>query len=485
MTIASVLLALLTATSSPASDLDRACLARLPRRMVRTVPQAAPGRRAVDPQGISDQDDRHRPGGPSSAQRYHVDSVPTFIVVDGSGRELDRTAGLQSAAELARFYKAAAAKAQPPANSNAHTSARATTPAHGTDDNDDQAESPTENPAGINDDDRDERDNERSRAGLYQSQAMGNRRPDSGPRQPLDRLRLGHDHSQHARGIAHPDLCPYLQAGGRKSRSTPSEFPRQIMIDLFDGNLQGPKPAKVHFLEAVEGWAVDYDFDRDVGLIRIRPGRRLPACRVVPAHWQPTIADAGPHGRLLGRTRRDSLAHHHQPSADPEFLVGKPDLRSDRMRRGTQTGALRRRAVHRRRLPRGRLQLRRAARESRPVRDTSVDLHVLDRNNLMALYAPVSRGQRRAGGRWPYRWPTTAEQPSRSPASSVARPRRSSTKPPRRQRLGDGPIPQLGGRCPGYRYTGTHAPFSFRHHQAHCLATPPNSRCAGFAQDEN
>src|SRR5262249_6691504 len=67
----------------------------------------------------------------------------------------------------------------------------------------------------------------------------------------------------------------------------PSQFPRRIMIDLFDGNLQGTKPAKVHFLEAVEGRAVDYDFTRDVGLIRIRPGRRLPACRVVPAHWEP------------------------------------------------------------------------------------------------------------------------------------------------------------------------------------------------------
>ena len=37
------------------------------------------------------------------------------------------------------------------------------------------------------------------------------------------------------------------------------------MIDLFDGNLEGTKPATVHFLEQVEGWAVDYDFTRDVG----------------------------------------------------------------------------------------------------------------------------------------------------------------------------------------------------------------------------
>ena len=59
------------------------------------------------------------------------------------------------------------------------------------------------------------------------------------------------------------------------------------MIDLFDGVLQGTDPARVHFLEQVEGKAVDYDFARDVGLIRIQPGRRLPASRVVPAHWEP------------------------------------------------------------------------------------------------------------------------------------------------------------------------------------------------------
>ena len=61
---------------------------------------------------------------PELGERYHVESVPTFIVVDGSGRELDRTLGPQPAAELARFYMAAAAKAQPPANSNAHVGSR-------------------------------------------------------------------------------------------------------------------------------------------------------------------------------------------------------------------------------------------------------------------------------------------------------------------------------------------------------------------------
>jgi hypothetical protein len=37
----------------------------------------------------------------------------------------------------------------------------------------------------------------------------------------------------------------------------------------------------------MEGKAVDYDFVQDVGLIRIRPGRRLPAARVVPTDWHP------------------------------------------------------------------------------------------------------------------------------------------------------------------------------------------------------
>lgn len=32
---------------------------------------------------------------------------------------------------------------------------------------------------------------------------------------------------------------------------------------------------------------MDYDFDRDVALVRIRPGRRLAASRVVPARWKP------------------------------------------------------------------------------------------------------------------------------------------------------------------------------------------------------
>ena len=68
---------------------------------------------------------------------------------------------------------------------------------------------------------------------------------------------------------------------------SPSEFPFMIMIDLFDGKLTATKPAQVHFLEAVEGKLVDYDLDRNVALVRIRPGRRLSASPVVSPRWRP------------------------------------------------------------------------------------------------------------------------------------------------------------------------------------------------------
>ena len=69
----------------------------------------------------------------------------------------------------------------------------------------------------------------------------------------------------------------------------PAQFPFKIDIDLFDGILTGTQPAQVRFLETVNGKLVDFDFDRDVALVRIRPGRRLAATRVVPTHWQPLV----------------------------------------------------------------------------------------------------------------------------------------------------------------------------------------------------
>ena len=82
--------------------------------------------------------------------------------------------------------------------------------------------------------------------------------------------------------------CAHIFKMERGPQYPPSRFPQKISIDLFDGQLAGLKPAQVHYAnETLEGKAVDYDFSRDVGLIRIRPGRRLSYARVVPTHWTP------------------------------------------------------------------------------------------------------------------------------------------------------------------------------------------------------
>ena len=147
MTIASLLLALLTAAESPRRAIRRpslSCSTSTPNGAARAS-EVRPAVEQLIREGYPiKQIDIDR--SPSSASRYHVESVPTFIVVDRSGRELDRTSGLQPAAELARFYKTAAAKAQPPANSNAHVGSPRESRS-GAGDDDDDSRCRTERPA--------------------------------------------------------------------------------------------------------------------------------------------------------------------------------------------------------------------------------------------------------------------------------------------------------------------------------------------------
>jgi len=74
----------------------------------------------------------------------------------------------------------------------------------------------------------------------------------------------------------------FLIEGG--PQPSPARFPRKVSVDLFDGNLVGQQ---VHAIETVPGRVIDYDLGRDVGLLSIRPGRRLPASPVVPPGWEP------------------------------------------------------------------------------------------------------------------------------------------------------------------------------------------------------
>jgi len=225
---------------------------------------------------------------PDLKHKYGVDAVPTFIVVGPDGRELGRTSGSQPAAQLARFYLDAKAKAQPPANSRAHADG----------DSGDDADGEADEP----DSDRDAATSARSRA----DQDAGPERDDEKRAEPefenpkpwetVVRIRvLAQGSVGFGSGtVIHSSqketlilTCAHIFKLDGQRQAAAERFPRKIMVDLFDGKLHGERPAQVHFVESVEGQAIDYDFTVDVGLIRIRPGRRLPAARVVPAHWEP------------------------------------------------------------------------------------------------------------------------------------------------------------------------------------------------------
>jgi len=204
------------------------------------------------------------------AEKYDVGAVPTFIVVDADGREIDRTSGAQPAAQLARFYLQARDKARESA---------------GPDDQDADEEPAAE--ADSNDDDllTEQELRERSRP-----------RPPVNPK-PWETVVRIQVHGSGSIGFGSGTIihstpeesliltCAHIFKMEGQRQVPPSKFPRKITIDVFDGKLKGQQ---VHPVErGIPGEAVDYDFALDVGLIRFRPGRRLPASRVVPAHWEP------------------------------------------------------------------------------------------------------------------------------------------------------------------------------------------------------
>jgi thiol-disulfide isomerase/thioredoxin len=389
MTIASVLLALLITTSSPASDSKGPVLldfhaewcgpCRTMRPAIEQLIRKGYPIKAID----IDQE-------PRLSQRYHVENVPTFIVVDGSGRELDRTSGAQPAAELARFYKAAATKARPPVNSNAHAGSREDA-GPSAQNNDENQSGSDANTGGNTDDDRPREDREQARP------AATNPRP----WETVVRIRV---QSNRSTGFGSGTVvystpeesliltCAHIFKLDGRNQAKPSEFPRRIMIDLFDGNLEGIKPAKVHFLEVVEGWAVDYDFTRDVGLIRIKPGRRLPACRVVPAHWQPqshmqvlTVGCSEGHDATAWHTTITKARIQNFLQGNPTYEAIECDVAPKQGRSGgglfTDDGYIA--GICNFAEPQGNHGLYATPRSI---------YHLLDRNNLTALYKPAPRG---------------------------------------------------------------------------------------------
>lgn len=74
-----------------------------------------------------------------------------------------------------------------------------------------------------------------------------------------------------------------------QTQPAPVHFRLPISVDLFGGQFVQRQPSAM--LACTEkdllGEAIDYDFANNVALIRIKPGRKLPASRVVPADWRP------------------------------------------------------------------------------------------------------------------------------------------------------------------------------------------------------
>lgn len=213
---------------------------------------------------------------PDLAARYKVSEVPTFIVVDPAGRILARTTGVQPAVKLATLYREAKAKFR----SRAATRAAA--------DEDVEADS-------------DEEDEQTETASAETPAA-----PRTNPKPWETGVRIRIDTSNGMMGFGSGTIiyssakesiiltCAHIFKLEGRRQLHPSQFNRKIMVDLFDdrptrtsqGTLQ------VHFAnETHEGKAIDYDFGLDVGLIVIKPGRRLAASPVVPPTWQPREGD--------------------------------------------------------------------------------------------------------------------------------------------------------------------------------------------------
>lgn len=208
---------------------------------------------------------------PELAARYHVEEVPTFIVVDPSGRVLARTTGVQPALKLAGIYKEAKAKFR----SRASSKAPADEDVDAESDDDDEPEAPASEPA---------------------TPTRVNPKPwETGVRIRIDTSQgmMGFGSGTVIYSSAEQTIiltCAHIFKLEGRRQPHPSQFNRKIMVDLFDDRptRTGQGTLQVHFAnETHVGEAIDYDFGLDVGLIRIRPGRRLPASPVVPPTWQP------------------------------------------------------------------------------------------------------------------------------------------------------------------------------------------------------
>ncbi len=290
MTIANLLLALLATTANAAADRDRPLILDFTATWCGPCQQMKPAVEDLARKGypIKPVDiDRY----PELAQRYNVTGVPTFIVVEPNGRELGRISGARPANDLASLYRKSLARFDQRQAKNVVA----------------QADSPEETGEELIPN-QDEAEDQASPTPGRQDHAENGAeaaKTDSPyhPWETVVRIKII-NHLARPRPVigygsgtliySTPEesiilTCAHIfHIDGVSQQPHPSRFPLKIRVDLFDGKLSGTRTPQVHPTETdIPGEAIDYDFAGDVGLIRIRPGRRLPFSRVVPADWTP------------------------------------------------------------------------------------------------------------------------------------------------------------------------------------------------------
>ena len=206
---------------------------------------------------------------PELSDRYKVTAVPTFVIVDAKGKELARTSGAMPAARLASFYNEAKLKA---ADSSPNPVEEAQE--RGDSDQLPAAEAPPKDGQGP--------------------------APPANPRpwETVVRIKMHLSDSEWGFGSgtiiyssAEESIiltCAHIFRLKGQRQPSAKDFRVPISIDLFNGQFVRRQPATLSCSEKdIPGEAIDYDFTNDVGLIRIRPGRKLPSSRVVPTYWHP------------------------------------------------------------------------------------------------------------------------------------------------------------------------------------------------------
>ena len=181
-------------------------------------------------------------------RRYQVTAVPTVVLVDESGRELAHQQGSMTAAQLAAFY-------------DAHRP-RPTDP----------SKNPVVEPGPT----------EAANAKPWATVAR-------------IKVKLGPSEWAFGSGTviwSRPNESHILTSASLfriKGRAVPAakDFKLPVAVDLFDRQLVGPNHAMVKAVQTeVAAEVMDYDFGRDLALLRIQPGRKLPASPVVPSRWK-------------------------------------------------------------------------------------------------------------------------------------------------------------------------------------------------------